>query len=172
MDEPLLRTFEERRDAVRALERETTADVVRRSVAIKARVVSQDERETLGIRTLLNYGHTVGHAIEAATGYTQYLHGEAVAIGMMAAAHISHELGMLSATDVARQRAVLEAYGLPVAARGVNADAVLAATRMDKKTAGKRINWVLLDRIGHAAVRADVPPEAVRKAVSEVCTGP
>lgn len=168
MDEPLLHTFEQHGKAVRALERETTADVVRRSVAIKARVVSQDERETLGIRTLLNYGHTVGHAIETVTGYTQYLHGEAVAIGMMAAAHISRELGMLSPKDVARQRAVLEAYDLPVLLRGVDTDAILAATRMDKKTVGKRVNWVLLDRIGHAAVRSDVPPEAVRRAVAQV----
>ena len=104
LDEPLLRVFEENVDTIAALEPETASDALRRSVAIKADVVSRDERETLGIRALLNYGHTTAHALEAVTGYNRYLHGEAVSIGMMAAANISNRMGMLSDDDVLRQR--------------------------------------------------------------------
>ncbi|MBM3944037.1 MAG: 3-dehydroquinate synthase [SAR202 cluster bacterium] len=168
MDEQLLRTFEEHAGSVMTLERETTTDIVRRSVAIKGRVVSQDEKETLGIRTLLNYGHTIGHAIEATTGYTKYLHGEAVSIGMMAAAYISRDLGMLTPKDVSRQKAVLSAYGLPTSTEGLDANALHAAIKLDKKVVGKRIRWVLLDGIGHAVVRDDVPADVVERAIAEV----
>ena len=89
MDEGLLRRFEEEKEAILALDPAVATDVIRRSVAIKADVVSRDEKETLGLRVLLNYGHTIGHAIEAATGYGRFLHGEAVSLGMTAAAHIS-----------------------------------------------------------------------------------
>ena len=93
MDEGLLRRFEEEREPILGLDPSVAADVIRRSVAIKADVVSRDERETLGLRVLLNYGHTIGHAIEAATGYSRFLHGEAVSLGMTAAAHISLGMG-------------------------------------------------------------------------------
>ena len=115
LDEPLLRVFEENVNAIAALEPETASDALRRSVAIKADVVSRDERETLGIRALLNYGHTTAHALEAVTGYDRYLHGEAVSIGMMAAAKISNRMGMLSDDDVLRQR--LRAGGLRAATK-------------------------------------------------------
>ena len=118
LDEPLLRVFEENADSISSLEPETASDALRRSVAIKADVVSRDERETLGIRALLNYGHTTAHALEAVTGYERYLHGEAVSIGMMAAADISKNMGLLSDDDVVRQRSVLEAYGLPLKYQG------------------------------------------------------
>ena len=162
LDEGLLRTFEQERDAIRALDQEACTEVVRRSVALKAEVVSRDERETLGTRVVLNYGHTIGHAIEVATGYDMFLHGEAVSIGMMGAAQISQALGMLAAEDVERQRAVLDAYGLPVSFQDLEVDAVHEAMAMDKKTAAGAIRWVLLDGIGHAVTRVDVPPELVR----------
>ena len=168
LDEPLLRVFEENVDSIRSLEPETASDALRRSVAIKADVVSRDERETLGIRALLNYGHTTAHALEAVTGYERYLHGEAVSIGMMAAATISNLMGMLSDDDVARQRSALEAYGLPLKYNGVDSAAIKDAMSMDKKTVGGRIRWVLLDGIGNAVTRSDVPPEFVDQALSEV----
>ena len=168
LDEPLLRVFEENVDAIAALEPETASDALRRSVAIKADVVSRDERETLGIRALLNYGHTTAHAIEAVTGYERYLHGEAVSIGMMAAADISNRMGMLSDDDVVRQRSVLEAYGLPLKYREADPAAMRDAMSMDKKTVGGRVRWVLLDGIGNAVTRSDVPPEFIDKALREV----
>jgi 3-dehydroquinate synthase len=162
LDERLLHTFEEQRDAILALERRACTGVIRRSVALKAQVVSRDERETLGVRLHLNYGHTLAHAIEAATGYERYLHGEAVSIGMMGAALISNGLGLLPAGEVERQRAVLEAYGLPVTHEDLDVDAVYEAMAVDKKTAEGAIHWVLLDRIGHAVTRSDVPRDLVK----------
>lgn len=161
LDEGLLSTFENHTAEIRALEPETTTDVIRRSMAVKANVVSQDERETLGIRVLLNYGHTIGHGIEQATGYGQYLHGEAVSVGMMGAARIGRGMGLMSNAEVERQREALAAYGLPLAAPGVDADDVSEAMRSDKKVASGNIRWVLLDGIGNATTRNDVPTELV-----------
>ena len=165
MDESLLCTFESQRESIRSLEPEIATDVIRRSMAIKAAVVSKDEKETLGIRVLLNYGHTIGHGLEAATGYSQYLHGEAVSVGMMGAARIGCDVGLMSADDVERQKSVLADYGLPLHARGVDPDRVLDAMRSDKKTAAGAIRWVLLDGIGKATTKNDVPPETVATAL-------
>ena len=164
LDRGLLESFEKDRKAILTLDRDVTADVIRRSVAVKARVVSQDEKETLDVRVLLNYGHTIGHAIEAATGYGRFLHGEAVAVGMMGAAYISHGLGMLSEEDVRRQRDLFEAFGLPTGyGPEVDTAAVSEAMRSDKKTSGGMIGWVLLDGIGSAVTRNDVPNELVQE---------
>ena len=166
MDDNLLTTFESQTDEIQALEPEIATDVIRRSMAIKANVVSQDERETLGIRVLLNYGHTIGHGIEAATGYGQYLHGEAVSIGMMGAANIGRGMGLMSDAEVERQRSVLAAYGLPLSAPSVDSGSVLEAMRSDKKVAGGAIRWVLLDGIGNAITRNDVPTDLVDDVLS------
>ena len=163
MDEDLLSTFEDQSADIQSLEPEIATDVIRRSMAIKANVVSQDERETLGIRILLNYGHTIGHSIETAAGYGRYLHGEAVSIGMMGAANIGHTLGLISDAELERQRSVISTYGLPLDAHGVDPDSVAEAMRSDKKTAAGAIRWVLLDGIGKATTRNDVPPDLVRK---------
>lgn len=168
LDADLLSVFESKAEAMLTLEPEATTEVIRRSVAIKAEVVSEDERETTGRRTLLNYGHTLGHAIEAVTGYERFRHGEADAIGMTAAAAISRRLGLLSAQEEARQRALLERFGLPTGADGLDREAVKAATALDKKVRGGAIRWVLLDRLGHAVLRDDVPPAAVDEALAEV----
>ena len=168
LDEGLLRRLEENRDAAVSLERKVSTDVIRWCAAIKADVVSRDEVETKGLRVLLNYGHTIGHAMEAVTGYARFFHGEAVSVGMMAAANISSALGMLSAEEVERQRSVLEAFGLPVSAEEVDAEAVTRATAVDKKTEGGAIRWVLLDGIGHAVTRTDVPPDVVERAAAAV----
>jgi shikimate kinase/3-dehydroquinate synthase len=162
MDEALLSDFERHKEEVQRLDQDIATDIIRRSVAIKANVVSQDERETLGIRILLNYGHTIGHALEAATGYGSLLHGEAVSIGMMGAAYIAHAMGMLSAEEVERQRAVLESFDLPLSCGEIDLEAVKQAMLSDKKTAGRAIRWVLLDGIGNAVTRNDVPPELVQ----------
>ena len=168
MDDALLSTFESLPDEIQSLEPEIATDVIRRSMAIKANVVSQDEKETLGIRVLLNYGHTIGHAIEAVTGYDSYLHGEAVSVGMMGAANIGRLMGMTSDAEVERQRAVLTAYGLPLDARGVDPEAVSQAMLSDKKVASGSIRWVLLDGIGNATTRNDVPSDVVRTVLNDL----
>jgi 3-dehydroquinate synthetase len=144
-----------------------SAELIARSVAIKAHVVSDDEREA-GRRTLLNYGHTVGHAIESVTGFSGYLHGEAVAIGMRVAATISRDLGLLGEDDYQRQQSLLRKFELPEAAPGLNVEAVLAATLSDKKVRDGSVRWVLLEGLGNAVTRDNVPDDVVRRAVESV----
>ena len=169
LDEGLLTLFEEERAAILGLDRRVSTEVIRRSAAVKAGVVSKDEKETLGVRVLLNYGHTIGHAIEAATEYRRYLHGEAVSVGMMGAALISGAMGMFSQQEIARQRAILEGFGLPVACEGVDIEAVRHAMSMDKKTSEGAIRWVLLEGIGRATTRQDVPEDIVESTLMGLC---
>ena len=110
-----------------------------RSCRLKADVVEADEREETGARAVLNYGHTFGHALEAVTGYGTLLHGEAVAIGMVAAARLSRRLQLLDAAAVERQQKLLSALGLPVAVPVVDHDAMLAAMQHDKKVAARPV---------------------------------
>jgi 3-dehydroquinate synthase len=171
MDPELLHWLESEAEALLALEPEPAARVLRRSIALKARVVSADEREA-GLRMTLNYGHTTGHGLEAATGYDALLHGEAVAVGMAAAAHIARELGLLSAADEERQNRLIARFGLPLRAPGVDVEGVLAAMSLDKKVSGKALRWVLLDGgPGTTVIRNDVPLALVREAV-ELVTSP
>jgi 3-dehydroquinate synthase len=145
--------------------------VLRRSIALKAQVVSGDERES-GPRLTLNYGHTTGHALEAATGYEALLHGEAVAVGMVAAAHIGRRLSLITAEDEARQNRLIERFSLPLRAPGVDVAAVLGAMSLDKKVSGRQLRWVLLDGPGRTVIRDDVPMELVREAVELVVSPP
>jgi shikimate kinase/3-dehydroquinate synthase len=164
LDEALCRELEAVAGDPRSM---MSARLIGWSAAIKAGVVSEDEREA-GRRTLLNYGHTIGHAIESITGYSSVLHGEAVAIGMRAAGLIAAGMGLLSADALERQQKLIRAAGLPESAPGVSVDAVLDATLSDKKVRGGEVRWVLLEGIGHAVVRSGVPVDAVRRAVETV----
>ena len=148
--------LEEHATPARALEPSVVLSILRRSVAIKAAVVSADERES-GLRSTLNYGHTIGHALEAAEGFAGPLHGEAVAIGMAGAGAIGHALNLLTDTELERQNRLIEAYGLPLRWPGADLDRVLAAMALDKKTAASTIRWVMLDGIGKTVGRADIP---------------
>ena len=170
LDKSLFELFEEKTEALLELEPGITAEVIARSMSIKAGIVEEDEKETTGRRTLLNYGHTIGHALEAATQYGELLHGEAVSIGMMAAARISHKMGLLSHETIERQERVLRSFGLPTKWPGANTSEVLKAIELDKKAASKRINWVLLEGIGLATLRSDVPSELVEEIVRELCS--
>ena len=134
---------------------------IRRSCEVKAEIVGRDEHER-GDRVLLNLGHTFGHAIESATGYSTWLHGEAVGAGMLMAAAMSRECGFLGATDVARLRALLHRVGLPIAAPDVSPAAAMEHMKIDKKVKAGRMRFVLLKRIGAAMVTADFPPEALQ----------
>lgn len=137
---------------------------IRASCESKAAIVAADERES-GRRALLNLGHTFGHALEAAAGYTDALrHGEAVAIGLVLAYGLSARLGLCPAVDAERVRRHVEAAGLPAAlpAWAPDAESLLALMGKDKKVAGGRLTFILARGIGHAFIARDVLPEAVR----------
>ena len=148
---------------------ELLAAIFARSARLKALIVSTDPLER-GIRAILNYGHTIGHGIETATAFasSEYLHGEAVSIGMMAAARIAVRLGLHDEELLARQADVLRAFGLPLAAPGVDATAILEAMKMDKKVEGGRMRFILLEALGRATVRGDVPQDLVAEVVRGV----
>jgi 3-dehydroquinate synthase len=138
--------------------------VIRRCCAIKARFVEADERERApeGGRALLNLGHTFGHAVEQATGYGRYLHGEAVAVGLVAAARLSQQLGHLAAADVARVDAALSAHALPTRLTSALPVAeLMAAMTRDKKARSGMPRFVVLPRLGEAVTREGIPPALV-----------
>jgi 3-dehydroquinate synthase len=146
-------------------------EVVRRCCALKAGVVEADEHETAkdGGRALLNLGHTFGHAIEQVTGYGNYLHGEAVAIGLAAAARLSQKLGYIGAAEVARIEAVLVAHALPVRLRApLPLAPLLAAMARDKKVRAGALRFVVLKSLGLAATQGDIDPALAEASFREV----
>ncbi len=154
-----------------SLEHPDLLAIVRRCCEIKAQVVQADPRETAaeGGRALLNLGHTFGHAIENVAGYGAYLHGEAVAIGLAAAARLSRELGLVDDAAVARVERVVAAHGLPVRLREpLQLEALFAAMARDKKNRDGRLRFVVLESLGRAATRGDVPLAPVEKVWREV----
>jgi 3-dehydroquinate synthase len=154
-----------------ALKSADLAAVVRRCCALKARVVEADEHETAreGGRALLNLGHTFGHAIEQVTGYGTYLHGEAVAIGLAAAARLSQKIGYIGAEDVGRVETVLAAHGLPVRLKEPLAiDGLVAAMARDKKVRAGALRFVVLRRLGEAATQGGIDPQVAEACFREV----
>jgi 3-dehydroquinate synthase len=142
------------------------ADLVRRAVAVKVEVVNIDEREQAE-RMLLNYGHTIGHAIEQLIGYGTLLHGEAIAIGMHIEAQLAVALGLCDTNLVHRQQHLLQRYSLPIALPAqVTAADLLAVMQRDKKVDAGQIRWALPRRIGHAEIIRDVPLDTVRAVIS------
>ena len=122
------------------------------------------------MRTILNYGHTIAHGLETAANYERFLHGEAVSIGMMGAARISQELGLLAQDVVKRQRKILEMFGLPVSCADVKTGSILQAMELDKKVRGEKVRWVLLSDIGQTLIRDDVPRKVVESVIRELLT--
>jgi 3-dehydroquinate synthase len=183
LDEEFVQFLETNVNSLKKLEPDLLTRAIARSAAIKAQVVSQDEREREGKRTILNYGHTIGHGLETATRYKSFLHGEAVAIGMVGAAKLSQRLGLFPPAAVERQRALLKKFGLPTSLRAEAASqrrggkrgnlklriaGVTRAMEMDKKVKGKAIRWVLLQDIGKAVIRSDVPEKEVLAVLREI----
>jgi len=160
MDEAFIGWMEANAAQLSARDPVALAYAIRRSCECKAHLVAVDEREQ-GPRALLNLGHTFGHAIETGAGYGEYLHGEAVAIGTVLAAGLSQRLGWLSAADVQRVRALLEALGLPVAAPKLGVERTLELMRLDKKVLKGQLRLVLLRRLGEGVITADYPKEAL-----------
>jgi len=142
---------------------------VRRSCELKARVVAADERET-GLRAILNFGHTFAHAIEAAAGYGKWLHGEAVAAGMVMAAELSSRVGNLSSAEAIRVRELIKKAGLPVHGPAIPAEQLLEWMRVDKKVGAGRLRFVLLSRIGAAELREDLDDARITDVV-RACSG-
>lgn len=155
------------RDASRvlAMEPDVVEEIIAESVRIKAEVVSADEKEG-GLRRILNYGHTIGHALEAETQYKVLLHGEAVAFGMRAISHLSRLAGACGEADASRMNEAIAAYGKLPPLMGVTAGALVARLGSDKKTIQGKVHFVLAERIGAVVVRSDVDDELVLHATS------
>ena len=166
-DEAFFTFLEAHPDDVLALAPEAAVHMIARSCEIKAAVVSEDEKEA-GLRRILNFGHTMAHAIEQETGYVRYNHGEAVAIGMCGAMDISRRLHLVDEATVTRAQNLIERLGLPTKAEGCTVDAMYAGIFHDKKTVNGKVNWVLADRIGHTIVKNDVPEDVVRAAMAGI----
>ena len=162
-DPALLDLLERRRDAILARDPALVAALVARAAAVKVAVVTEDPLEQ-GLRRILNYGHTFGHAVEREAGYGVVLHGEAVAWGMAAAARLGAASGACDDAFVAWQDDLLRAYGLLAPLPPLRAESLIAATRLDKKSAGGRVRWILPLRRGEVTMGSDVPDAAVRAA--------
>jgi len=155
-------------EGLMARETPLLAHAVRRSCEIKAWVVGLDEREA-GLRAILNFGHTFGHAIEAGLGYGQWLHGEAVGCGMVMAMHLSQRLGLVDMAFVERVTALLRRAGLPITGPRLGADRYLELMRVDKKAEAGETKFVVIDRPGSAAVLG-APDALVREVIDHCCS--
>lgn len=144
---------------------ELLCHIVARCIELKVVMIEEDEREQ-GRRAILNYGHTIGHAIENVAGYGEWLHGEAVSLGMVAAASLAHEAGMFSSAEMERQNNLLAALGLPITYRGtIQARAIINAIQLDKKVSGKRVRWIMPLHVGEVQVMP-LPDELVERVIN------
>lgn len=166
MDPELFAFLETNSGAVLRREPAAVAHLVTRCCRLKADVVEKDEREETGLRAILNYGHTFAHAFETAAGYGGWLHGEAVAAGMICASRLAERRGLISADLTIRQRRLLEAFGLPTAPLDWNVDELLTTMRTDKKALAGRMRFILPTRLGEVTLCDDVPEADVRQVIS------
>lgn len=163
-DEKFFNYLEQNVDKILSRAPEILTQIVRRSCEIKADVVSHDEKEA-GLRRILNFGHTIAHAVEEETGYSAYSHGEAVAIGMVGAAIISEKIGLTAPETVTRLKNLIERLGLKTACTGCEVDKIYAALFRDKKTVGGKINWVVMKTLGAVEISSAVPENVVKAAL-------
>jgi len=157
--------LEENMEKIKSLDETILEEIVYLSVTIKANVVAEDELD-FGLRNILNYGHTIGHAVESVSGF-KIKHGEAVAIGMVAAARISNKMGLLDEKDVDRLINVIELAGLPARMPDFSIEAVTQAMQRDKKVREGKVRFVLLQSIGNAVVTDDVPPSLIKEVLAQ-----
>ena len=161
-DKGLFDVLEAQRDAILNLDEEVMSYIIKRSCEIKAEVVSQDERE-LGLRAILNYGHTVGHAVETETGYSKYMHGEAIAMGMCVAARLSEALGIMEKSHVDRIKSLVGAYGLPSELpKDVNGDKLVSLMSLDKKAVAGEMKFILPRTIGSVVIHKGMDMKTLR----------
>lgn len=135
---------------------------------IKAKITGCDEKEALGIRTILNFGHTIGHAIEAAGGYRGYNHGQAVALGMIAAIDLSNKLNLVDAKLVADVTDLIKLYGLPVKIKGIGVDKIIKAHFHDKKFSGSENKFVLICGIGNAKIVRNIKLDLIKEVIGRI----
>jgi 3-dehydroquinate synthase len=167
-DEGLFEFLEKNKESVLSLDSSVLTYIIKRSCEIKADVVSRDEQEK-GLRAILNYGHTIGHAIETETGYKRYLHGEAVSIGMNIEARISELMGLLDKEDALRIKAVIDAYGLPsLLPEGLNIEDLISHMMIDKKVEAGEMRFVLPVKIGEVKIKKGVSIEVIKEALKIV----
>lgn len=157
--------LEHNQDRINAVETSALEHIVRASCFIKARVVEQDETEQ-GLRAILNLGHTFGHALEALTHYRQYVHGEAVAVGMIIAARMAEKMGLLKPVEVSRIEALISAFKLPVTFTGLSIEDIVASMYHDKKVLAGKIRFVIPDAIGQAKIMSDIPLGIIKEALA------
>lgn len=169
LDQTFFEYLEQHIDGLNARDPDVLRQIVARSCELKADVVRNDEFETSGLRAVLNYGHTFGHAFEALAGYGTLLHGEAVAIGMICASRLAEQLGRISASDTDRQVRLLHAIQLPVTVPPelcCRTGDLLQCMLLDKKTEGRSLRFVLPTRLGHVEIVPGVTPEQAMGAIS------
>jgi len=167
LDAPFFAELEQSVAAIRHRDPATLRGIIARCCRLKADVVEQDEREETGLRAVLNYGHTFCHAIESATGYGRYLHGEAVSMGMVCAARLAERLGRIDASLGQRQRVLLEQLGIPTQLPDIDRQELVNLMAHDKKVEHGRLRFVLPSRLGHVELVGDVDPREVLAALQE-----
>jgi 3-dehydroquinate synthase len=167
LDADLFAFLEDNADEVRLRQPEVVRRIVARSCRLKADVVEKDEREETGLRAVLNYGHTFAHAFETVAGYGAWLHGEAVAAGMVCASRLAEHRGLIGCDLTLRQQRLLVRLRLPTAPARWPIDDLLAAMRLDKKAVAGRLRLVLPRRLGEVALFDDVPEAEVRRVLEE-----
>ncbi len=166
-DERILELLESDLETATDIDSDSFAEIVRRCIAIKARVVGEDFKEA-GLREILNYGHTLGHAIELAERY-QWRHGAAISVGMMFVAELSRLAGRLTDDVVERQRTILKSLGLPTTYEAPKWSALLATMQRDKKSRGGNLRFVVLDGVAKPTILTAPAPELLFAAYQEIC---
>lgn len=168
ISDPLLfKYLEKRRLNILKLNYKDLEYIIKRCSFIKAKVVSSDEREEKGRRTILNFGHTIGHAIEAASGFSSYNHGEAVALGMLVASDLSKKINLIDDSVAKRIEGLIKIVGLPTKIRGVSLQKIISAHYRDKKFIGAKNKFVLIKGIGKTKIIEDIPLAKIRESIKE-----
>ncbi|MDQ7787954.1 MAG: 3-dehydroquinate synthase [Thermodesulfovibrionales bacterium] len=162
-DSELFTFIERNKDRIMNLDEEALIHIIKRSCEIKAGVVAQDEREA-GLRAILNYGHTIGHAIETITGYTRFLHGEAVAIGMHLEARLAEKLGLIPEDQAVRIKNLIESYGLPVEKpNDIKEQSLFLSMQLDKKAVAGELKFILPEKIGQVRIQEGISDKTLRE---------
>lgn len=162
-DIELMEFLKNKKEAILNYQVEPLSNIIHSSCLIKSKIVSQDEKEK-GKRALLNYGHTIAHALEAVTEYRKYNHGEAVAVGMIGAAEISYHLGLIESSELDYIRDLIKDYGLPLSFQyGEDKNQVYERLYYDKKIKNNKIRWILLQELGEAYIAEDISNNTIKK---------
>ena len=167
-DRSFFEYLERNRLSVRHREPAAIRQVVKRCCEIKSKIVEKDEKEEIGLRTILNYGHTLGHALETVTSYRTYLHGESVALGIVFASRLSLRLGLLNEKEQERVISLLQDFVLPVQLPKIEVDSLLKAMEYDKKVVSGKIQFVLTKGIGHAIISTEISLDLIRELLSDI----